>query len=170
MCRNACLSPSRHPVHPSWWAASLTPRCWFQLCFGKDRESPDSFCLLSVPPQLSFHSCCPTAGHTGWAGWPSIWIWCPRLWREERGRGQRACDGTRLWSRGDRCWWLSLILFPPPFLSSSLSPLCLQSIHRTIFEVFEIWASEPKTECRAPGAEGELVSLETRKTNHSVWE
>lgn len=56
----------------------------------------------------------------------------------------------------------------PPFLSSSPSPLCLQSIHRTIFEVFEVWASQPKTECHAPCAEGERVSLETGKAHQSV--
>lgn len=62
--------------------------------------------------------------------------------------------------------WLHPI---PPFLLYPHSPLCLQSIRRTIFEVFEIWASYPKTECQAHCAEGELVSLETGKINLSVW-
>ena len=51
----------------------------------------------------------------------------------------------------------------PPF--PLLPPLpSLFTVHcRTIFEVFEIWASYPKTECQAHCAEGELVNLETGK-------
>lgn len=40
---------------------------------------------------------------------------------------------------------------PPSFLSSLLSPLCLQSIHGTIFEVFEIRHWSPRPNARLLG-------------------
>lgn len=91
----------------------------------------------------------------------------------ERGEVMGA-EGPRLHSavsQEDRCRWLwPHPTAPAPFLSSPYSLLCLQSIRRRIFEVFELWVSSSKTECRAHCAEGELVSLDTGKTNRSVWE
>lgn len=64
----SCQTPSRHSVHPSWWATSLITAClWSQMCFGREsiRMAPAG-CPAQWPSQCQLTAAARLQGsHSG---------------------------------------------------------------------------------------------------------
>lgn len=140
LCQNVCLLPSRHPIHSSLWAASLTPACcWFKMCFGKESKGPDGSLLSSMSPANS-HFTAAAQLQGSWGGPAKYLDLVPMALERREETGAESLRQPSAVVPEDRCWWRQTHPAPPPFLSSLLLA-CLRFIHRTIFEVFEIWVS-----------------------------
>lgn len=127
---------------------SLAPACcWFQMCFGRESTGPDGFCSLLSSVSLPTPHFTAAAQRQGSQGGPAKYLDLatsprppPALERSE----VTGAESQRLRSAVVPAGQVPVAAessHSPPSSPSPFSPLCLQSIHRTIFEVFEIWAS-----------------------------